>query len=85
VAGIPCGPINDVRGGVDLATDLGLEPVVESGGVPTVRNPIRFSATPPRYTLAPPGLDEHGDQIRAWLGRPKHADAVGVDGTSAVE
>ena len=69
-AGIPCGPINDVRGGVELATELGLEPVVLAGGVPTLRNPIRMSATPARYDLAPPGLDEHGDEIRNWLGLP---------------
>jgi len=49
----------------------GLEPVVEVGGVPTVRNPIRFSASPARYDLPPPGLDEHGAEIRAWLGFPK--------------
>ena len=67
-AGIPCGPINDIRGGVEMATALGLEPVVSAGGVPTVRNPIRMSATPARYDLAPPALDEHGDEIRAWLG-----------------
>ncbi len=66
-AGIPCGPINDVRGGVQLATELGLEPVVMAGDVPTVRNPIRMSATPARYDLAPPGLDEQGAEIRAWL------------------
>ena len=66
-AGIPCGPINDVRGGVELAERLGLDPVVLAGDVPTVRNPIRLSATPPRYDLPPPGLDEHGDEIRAWL------------------
>jgi crotonobetainyl-CoA:carnitine CoA-transferase CaiB-like acyl-CoA transferase len=66
-AGIPCGPINDVRGGVDLAADLGLNPVVYAGDMPGIRHPIGFSATPPRYTLAPPELDEHGDEIRAWL------------------
>ncbi|HET9170890.1 MAG TPA: CoA transferase [Actinospica sp.] len=69
-AGVPCGPINDVRGGIELATELGLEPVVQAGDVPTVRNPIRFSQTPARYDLAPPGLDEHGAEIRAWLGFP---------------
>lgn len=69
-AGVPCGPINDVRGGVELAQELGLEPVVRAGDVPTVRNPIGLSATPARYDLAPPGLDEHGDEIRAWLGLP---------------
>jgi crotonobetainyl-CoA:carnitine CoA-transferase CaiB-like acyl-CoA transferase len=67
-AGIACGPINDIRGGIELAGDLGLEPVVMAGDVPTVRNPIRMSATPPRYDLAPPALNADGDQIRAWLG-----------------
>jgi crotonobetainyl-CoA:carnitine CoA-transferase CaiB-like acyl-CoA transferase len=70
-AGIPCGPVNDIAGGVELATSLGLEPIVEAGDVPVVRNPLRFSATPVRYDLAPPELDEHGDEIRAWLGLPR--------------
>lgn len=70
-AGIPCGPINDVRGGVELAESLGLEPVVTVGDVPTVRNPIRLSASPARYDLPPPALDEHGAEVRAWLGFPK--------------
>ncbi len=65
--GIPCGPINDVRGGVELAERLGLDPVVLAGDVPTLRNPVRFSVTPPRYDLPPPGVGEHGDEIRAWL------------------
>ncbi|WP_347565807.1 CoA transferase [Nocardioides sp. IC4_145] len=71
-AGVPCGPINDVRGGVELAESLGLEPVVEVGGVPTVRNPIRFSATPARYELPPPALDSHGEEVRRWLGFGPH-------------
>ena len=66
-AGIPSGPINDVRGGVELAERLGLEPVADAGGIPTVRNPVRLSGTPARHDLAPPGLDEHGAEIRAWL------------------
>jgi crotonobetainyl-CoA:carnitine CoA-transferase CaiB-like acyl-CoA transferase len=65
--GVPCGPINDVRAGIELATELGLDPVVLAGDVPTLRHPIGFSATPARYTLAPPALDEHGAQVRAWL------------------
>ncbi|RLV50565.1 CoA transferase [Nocardioides mangrovicus] len=67
--GIACGPINDVRGGVELAESLGLDPVAMAGDVPTVRNPIRFSATPPRYDRPPPGLDEHGAEIRSWLAK----------------
>jgi len=69
-AGVPCAPINGVAEGVAFAERLGLEPVVQVGDadpVPSIRNPIRFSATPPRYDYPPPGLDEHGDELRAWL------------------
>jgi crotonobetainyl-CoA:carnitine CoA-transferase CaiB-like acyl-CoA transferase len=67
--GIPCGPINDVGAGVGLAESLGLEPVVLAGDVPTLRNPVRLSETPAAYTHAPPRLDEHSAEIRAWLGK----------------
>ena len=30
-AGVPCGPINNIEGGVELARELGLDPVVEVG------------------------------------------------------
>jgi crotonobetainyl-CoA:carnitine CoA-transferase CaiB-like acyl-CoA transferase len=70
-AGVPCGPINSVAGGVAFAEQIGLKPVVQAGSgdaaVPGIRNPLTFSATEPRYDLPPPALDEHGDQIRAWL------------------
>jgi crotonobetainyl-CoA:carnitine CoA-transferase CaiB-like acyl-CoA transferase len=70
-AGVPCGPINTVDQGIAFAADVGLEPVVSAGSgpraVPTIRHPLTFSATPPRYDLPPPALDEHGDDIRAWL------------------
>jgi crotonobetainyl-CoA:carnitine CoA-transferase CaiB-like acyl-CoA transferase len=70
-AGVPCGPINTVDRGIAFAEEIGLEPVVIAGqgdaGMPTIRNPLRFSDTPPRYTLPPPALDEHGDEIRRWL------------------
>jgi crotonobetainyl-CoA:carnitine CoA-transferase CaiB-like acyl-CoA transferase len=66
-AGVPCAPINTIDGGFAMADELGLEPVVTVGDVPGVRNPITFSSTPASYELAPPGLDEHGEEIRAWL------------------
>jgi crotonobetainyl-CoA:carnitine CoA-transferase CaiB-like acyl-CoA transferase len=73
-AGVPCGPINTVDGGVAFAEEIGLDPVVEVGGgkdaVPSVRNPIRLSETPPDYRLPPPSLDQHGDAIRRWLSGP---------------
>jgi crotonobetainyl-CoA:carnitine CoA-transferase CaiB-like acyl-CoA transferase len=66
-AGVPCGPINTVNDGVAFAEELGLDPVVVVGDVPSIRNPITFSETPAGYRLPPPGLDEHGAEIRAWL------------------
>jgi crotonobetainyl-CoA:carnitine CoA-transferase CaiB-like acyl-CoA transferase len=70
-AGVPCGPINDVGAGIAFANEIGLDPVVEVGEgdamVPSIRNPITFSETPADYRLPPPGLDEHGEEIRAWL------------------
>jgi crotonobetainyl-CoA:carnitine CoA-transferase CaiB-like acyl-CoA transferase len=66
-AGVPCAPINTIDGGVALAQELGLDPVVTIDGTPGVRNPITFSSTPAVYRLSPPGLNEHGEEIRQWL------------------
>jgi crotonobetainyl-CoA:carnitine CoA-transferase CaiB-like acyl-CoA transferase len=74
-AGVACGPINTVDEGVAFAERVGLDPVVRVGqgedAVPSIRNPITFSATPARYNLPPPRLDEHGEQVRAWLAAPR--------------
>jgi crotonobetainyl-CoA:carnitine CoA-transferase CaiB-like acyl-CoA transferase len=73
-AGVPCGPINTIDQGVAFAEEIGLDPVVTVGegaaAVPSVRNPITFSATQPQYRLPPPTLDEHGAEIRRWLSEP---------------
>ena len=70
-AGVPCGPINTIDAGVAFAEEIGLDPVVEVGpagsAVPSVRNPITLSESPVDYRYPPPGLDEHGAEIRAWL------------------
>lgn len=67
-AGVPCGPINDLaqvfadpqvqaRGlRLDLANGLG-------STTPQVASPLRLSATPVDYRLAPPLLGEHSDAI----------------------
>jgi crotonobetainyl-CoA:carnitine CoA-transferase CaiB-like acyl-CoA transferase len=93
-AGLACGPINTIDGGFRVAEELGLQPVARVGdgenAVPTVRNPISLSATPPRYDLPPPALGQNNDAIRAWLGRPASAHpsahlAVGVHGVPEVD
>ena len=70
-AGVPCGPINSIGEGVELAERLGLAPRVTLGEgdreVDLVRNPISFSGSEVAYRLPPPELGEHSDEIRAWL------------------
>ena len=70
-AGVPCGPINTIGEGVELAASLGLAPRVELGAgdraVSLVRNPITFGDAELRYDLPPPELGEHGDEVKAWL------------------
>src|SRR5579859_2457799 len=72
--GVPCGPINTVDKGIEFAQKIGLEPIVTAGSGdrtrPTMRHPVTFSKTPASYPLAPPELDEHGAELRAWLAKP---------------
>ncbi|HWL43589.1 MAG TPA: CoA transferase [Ilumatobacter sp.] len=70
-AGVPCGPVNTIGDGVELAERLGLDPRVTVGegdrAVDLVRNPITFSGSELTYAYPPPEIGEHGDEIRAWL------------------
>ncbi|MDX5372889.1 MAG: CoA transferase, partial [Pseudomonadaceae bacterium] len=78
-AGVPCGPINDLaqvfadpqvqaRGlRLDLANGLG-------STTPQVASPLRLSATPVDYRLAPPLLGEHSEAILQRL--------LGLDGAA---
>ncbi len=90
-AGVPCGPINNLdqvfqnpqvqaRG---LRVDI---PREDTGPIPLVGSPIKFSATPIRYELPPPRLGEHTDSVlRELLGYTAEqiAAAVGPAGASA--
>ena len=55
-AGIPCGPINDVQGGVELAERLGLEPVVDHRRRPDGPEPHPLLQDPRPLRPAPPAL-----------------------------
>ena len=70
-AGVPCGPVNTIAEGVELAESLGLAPRVTVGdgdrAVTLIRSPMTFSDAETRYELPPPTLGEHSDEIRAWL------------------
>jgi crotonobetainyl-CoA:carnitine CoA-transferase CaiB-like acyl-CoA transferase len=69
--GIPCGVVHDVAEAFAYARTVGLDPVATLAGrdgtsVDTVANPLRLSATPISYDLAPPHVGEHTREI---LGR----------------
>jgi crotonobetainyl-CoA:carnitine CoA-transferase CaiB-like acyl-CoA transferase len=66
-AGVPAGPINEVDEAFALAERLGMEPVEEHAGVPLVRPPLRLDGDRPPIRHGPPALDEHGEELRAWL------------------
>lgn len=68
---VPCAPILGIDGGVEFATKIGLEPVVEAGQgdtvVPTIKNPIGFSRTKVSYDKAPPALGADSESVRNWI------------------
>ncbi|MYM19362.1 CoA transferase [Brevibacterium sp. 5221] len=69
-AGLPCAPVQNVAEGLAFADELGLDPLWtagEEGTIPTVRNALRMSATPPTYRKEPPALGEDSQAVRAWL------------------
>lgn len=65
-AGVPCGPINDVAQGIELAASLGLDPIIDVDGSAQVAHPVRLSATPASYRHAPPALGSD-QEILTWL------------------
>jgi crotonobetainyl-CoA:carnitine CoA-transferase CaiB-like acyl-CoA transferase len=65
-AKIPAGPINTIAEAFALATDLGMEPTEG----PLIRPPLRVDGERPPIRRPPPALDEHGDELRAWLRDP---------------
>jgi crotonobetainyl-CoA:carnitine CoA-transferase CaiB-like acyl-CoA transferase len=67
-AGVPVGPINRVDEAFALAAELGLEPTEDHAGLPLIRPPLRLDGERPPIRRPPPALDEHGAEIREWLG-----------------
>ncbi|WP_108666070.1 CaiB/BaiF CoA transferase family protein [Euzebya rosea] len=66
-AGLPGGPVHTVAEGVAFAESLGLSPVVDVGGVPSIRNPIGLDTAAASYRHGPPSIGQHDAEIRAWL------------------
>lgn len=52
--GVPSGPVNGIDEAFTLATALGLQPIHDLDGLPTVAHPIALSRTPAQYRRRPP-------------------------------
>jgi Predicted acyl-CoA transferases/carnitine dehydra tase len=66
--GIPCGPINDYGQVLEdpqvRHRELQVDLVRDDGSLcPTVKSPLRLSATPVQYDAPPPRLGEHTGQV----------------------
>ena len=77
-AGVPCGPINDYREVFEdpQVRHRGLKietPHPQSGSVPGIASPMRFSKTPVEYDRPPPLLGQHTREVLGGLlGMPDH-------------
>lgn len=78
--GVPAGKVNSIAEALELATMLGLDPVVNvTDGSRTSRqiaNPIRLSHTPVRYLRPPPLLGEHAGATFAAPTPPLEATTI---------
>jgi crotonobetainyl-CoA:carnitine CoA-transferase CaiB-like acyl-CoA transferase len=63
-AGVPAGRVQSIADAFSLAEELGLGVVDETEGIRTVAFPATLSETPATVRRRPPGLDEHGAEIR---------------------
>jgi crotonobetainyl-CoA:carnitine CoA-transferase CaiB-like acyl-CoA transferase len=45
-----------------------MQPTDDAQRVPLITPPLRLGGERPEIRLPPPRLDEHGDEIRRWLG-----------------
>lgn len=80
--GVPVGRVNSIAEGLELAHELGLEPIVPledaSGDVvgAGIRHPVTWTPPLPERRSAPPTLDEHGAAVRAWLGEQEPVEST---------
>jgi crotonobetainyl-CoA:carnitine CoA-transferase CaiB-like acyl-CoA transferase len=73
-AGVPCGPINNMKEVLEdpqvQHRQLGMSMPHPLGAAPMVRSPLRLSETPVEYRLAPPMLGQHNEEVlKGLLGR----------------
>jgi crotonobetainyl-CoA:carnitine CoA-transferase CaiB-like acyl-CoA transferase len=86
-ANVPCGPINNMKQVLEdpQVQHRGMKveiPTASGVPCPTVASPMRFSDTPVEYTLPPPKLGQHTQEVlQSVLGMdPQAIDALAAKG-----
>jgi crotonobetainyl-CoA:carnitine CoA-transferase CaiB-like acyl-CoA transferase len=79
-AGVPCGPINNLKEVFENEQVKARELKVEiehptAGKVALIRSPMRFSETPVEYTVPPPLLGQHTEEVLSKV-LGKNADEI---------
>ena len=78
-AGVPCGPINNVKDVVEDEQVLARNMIVNIPGHPNVpdlrtpNSPLKLSLTPPQIKMPPPLLGQHNREVLQSLGFPESA------------
>ena len=69
-ADVPAGVVGDIAAAFSLADRLGLSPTLDlpAPHPPQVRHPVTYSRSSLAEPTPPPALDEHGAELREWLG-----------------
>ncbi|MQG08682.1 MAG: CoA transferase [SAR202 cluster bacterium] len=73
-AGVPCGPINNVKEVVENEQVLARNMIVDIPGHPNVPNlrtpnsPLKLSLTPPQIKMPPPLLGQHNKEVLKGMG-----------------
>jgi crotonobetainyl-CoA:carnitine CoA-transferase CaiB-like acyl-CoA transferase len=88
-SGVPAGPINNIAQTFEhpqvkhrkMKVEL---PHPQSGVVPLVANPIRFSKTPVDYRTAPPMLGQHTQEVLSTLAGISEADILALSAKGVI-
>jgi crotonobetainyl-CoA:carnitine CoA-transferase CaiB-like acyl-CoA transferase len=88
-AGVPCGPLNDIRQAFDDPQVLhrGMQQQVAhpaKGVTRVVANPLKMSATPVEYRLGPPRLGEHTEEVLRELLSMQASDLERLTASGAI-
>ena len=72
-AGVPVGPINDIKAAAEHPQTKARNTLIEAGGVKMPGNPVKISEyDDPPVRVGAPELNQHGGALRREFGAAEH-------------